>query len=164
MLFGGNDTPTEETPPLTAPTEETPPPLTTPTEETPLPLTAPTEETPPPLTAPTEETPSVPTAEITIKPKQTNGTQQRYINIVETINKKYNEFKKSLYQYAKTQNLTKDELFILIPSNDEPYISENNVDKLIFQKLSTNTIIIGKNDYIADAQIPFYNPKIKINS
>ena len=157
MLFGGNDTPT-------APTEETPPP-TAPTEETPPP-TAPTEETPPPTapTAPTEETPSVPTAEITIKPKQTNGTQQRYINIVETINKRYNEFKKSLYQYAKTQNLTENELFILIPSNDEPYISESNVDKLIFQKLSTNTIVIGKNDYIADAQIPFYNPKIKINS
>ena len=94
----------------------------------------------------------------------TISDQKKYMNIVATINKRYNDFKKSLYDYAKTENLTENELYILIPSNDEPYISDNNFDKLIFQKMTSKIIVIGKNDHVTDAQVPFYNPKIKINS
>ena len=95
---------------------------------------------------------------------QTNNIENKYVNIVATINKKYNEFKKSLYDYVKTQNLTENELYILIPSNDEPYISDSKIDKMIFQNISTNIVFVGKNDHVTNAQIPFYNSKIIINT
>ena len=112
----------------------------------------------------TDTQPNVDITSVVISTIQPNNIENKYANIVATINKKYNEFKKSLYDYAKTQNLTENELYILIPSNDEPYISESNIDKMIFQNISTNTVIVGKNDHITNAQIPFYSSKIIINT
>jgi hypothetical protein len=95
---------------------------------------------------------------------KTLNTQDKLMSIVSTINKKYTDFKKSLYDFAKEQNLTEEELIILLPTNDEPFVDESNIDNLIFKKLSSKSIYVGKNGHITDGQTPFYNPTLKINS
>lgn len=94
----------------------------------------------------------------------TNITKNKYIELIQNINDKYNDFKKSLYAYALEQQLSNDELDILLPKNDEPYIDNSNVDKLLSQKYTTMTINISNNNSIIDLQSPFYQPPININS
>ena len=94
----------------------------------------------------------------------TDITKNKYIELIQNINDKYNDFKKSLYAYALEQQLSNDELDILLPKNDEPYIDNSNVDKLLSQKYTTMTINISNNNSIIDLQSPFYQPPININS
>jgi hypothetical protein len=112
------------------------------------------------LVQPTDQ----PLVQLTNKPTNQPTIQNKYLNIVSSINQKYKDFKKSLYDFAKGQNLLESELYVLLPSNDDPYIDQSTIDNLLFKKLSTTSIYVGKNGNIIDGQTPFYNPTLKINS
>jgi hypothetical protein len=87
----------------------------------------------------------------------------KYMSVINKINKEYSEFKKNiLNQTSELQNITKNDLYLLLPSNDEPYIDNEKISKFMTDKISNKNISIGKNDHL-DSLPPFFSLSPKDN-
>jgi hypothetical protein len=93
-----------------------------------------------------------------VKTDGIENKKNKFMTIVKLINNKYSEFKKSLNNISELQNISKLDLYLLLPSNDEPYIDDEKVSKFITDKIINKNISIGKNDH-TDNLPPFFSTK-----